>query len=52
MTGDVTTGATTAEAQADGSILVTTPFEFANSVKDLLSWFLTSTMKVVNLQVM
>ena len=34
LTGDVTTGATTAEAQADGSILVTTPFEFANSVKD------------------
>lgn len=34
LTGNVTTGTTTAEAQADGSILVTTPFEFANSVKD------------------
>ena len=34
LTGNVTTGTTTAEAQPDGSILVTTPFNFANSVKD------------------
>jgi len=34
LTGNVTTGTTTADAQPDGSILVTTPFNFANSVKD------------------